>query len=207
MGSQNLVPHLGIETFSFFDIVEISGRDKIWSGYRSSNSNSPNGSPWKYLKSHTGIVIACVCLCVHVCINDLLVCAITRDPFKIGSPNLDQKHERCKTPWLTYWGRVTHICVCNLTIFGSENGLLAPSHYLNQSWIIVNWTPRNKFSEMLIEIHSFSFKKIHFEMAAILSQPQCVKVADISGAVDLQLQGQITNTKSKFAPFLRLTAP
>ena len=29
------------------------GHDRIQSGYISSNSNSPNGSTWKYLKSHT----------------------------------------------------------------------------------------------------------------------------------------------------------
>ena len=47
----------------------------------------------------SGIVVACVCLCVRVCvcINHLLVRAITGDPFKLGSPNLDQ---RCKIPWL-----------------------------------------------------------------------------------------------------------
>ena len=53
----------------------------------------------------SGIVIACVCVCVcpcvcvcvSLCVNHLLVRAITRDPFKLGSPNLDQ---RCKRPWL-----------------------------------------------------------------------------------------------------------
>ena len=39
-----------------------------------------------------------VCLCVCVCGNHELVRVITRDhPFKLGSPNLDQ---RCKTTWL-----------------------------------------------------------------------------------------------------------
>ena len=42
----------------------------------------------------SGIVIACVCVCV--CINHELVRTITHRPFKLGSPNLDQ---RCKTPW------------------------------------------------------------------------------------------------------------
>ena len=53
----------------------------------------------------SGIVIACVCVCVcpcvwvgvSLCVNHLLVRAITRDPFKLGSLNLDQ---RCKRPWL-----------------------------------------------------------------------------------------------------------
>ena len=41
----------------------------------------------------------CVCprVCVSLCVNHLLVRAITRDPFKLGSPNLDH---RCKIPWL-----------------------------------------------------------------------------------------------------------
>ena len=40
-----------------FDIIELDNYclSKIESGYRSSNSNSPNGSPWKYLKSYTEI--------------------------------------------------------------------------------------------------------------------------------------------------------
>ena len=40
----------------------------------------------------------CLCLwvCVCVCINQELVHTITQCPFKLGSPNLDQ---RCKTPW------------------------------------------------------------------------------------------------------------
>ena len=39
---------------------------------------------------------ASVGLCVCVCINHELVRTITHRPFKLGSPNLDQ---RCKTPW------------------------------------------------------------------------------------------------------------
>ena len=58
----------------------------------------------------SGIVVACVCVCVCVsvrmCVNHLLVRAITRDLFKLGSPNLDQ---RCKRPWLRsllFWGAI-----------------------------------------------------------------------------------------------------
>ena len=40
---------------------------------------------------------ASVCVSVRVCGNHLLVRTITRDPFKLGSPNVDQ---RCKRPWL-----------------------------------------------------------------------------------------------------------
>ena len=48
------------------------------------------------------------CRCLHLsvrpCVNHLLVRAITRDPFKLGSPNLNH---RCKRPWLRsllFWG-------------------------------------------------------------------------------------------------------
>ena len=43
----------------------------------------------------SGIVAACVC--VRVSVNQEFVRAITRQPFKLGSLNLDQ---RCKRPWL-----------------------------------------------------------------------------------------------------------
>ena len=48
----------------------------------------------------------CVCVSVCLCVNHLLVRAITRDPFKLGSPNLDQ---RCERPWLRsllFWGAI-----------------------------------------------------------------------------------------------------
>ena len=51
---------------------------------------------------------ACPCVCVSVCVNHLLVHAITRDLFKLGSPNLDH---RCKRPWLRsllFWGVIDH---------------------------------------------------------------------------------------------------
>ena len=38
-------------------------------------------------------------VCPCVCINHLLVCTITHQPFNLGSSNL---HQRCKTPWLGF---------------------------------------------------------------------------------------------------------
>ena len=81
-------------------------------------------------------------------------------------------------PWssatLTRWGRVTHICVGNLTIIGSENGLSSPGRN------IVDWTPRNilqwnvnRNSYIFIQVNPF--ENVVGKMAAILSRPQCVK--------------------------------
>ena len=88
---------------------------------------------------------------------------------------------------LTHWGRVTHICVSKLTIICSDNGLSpaawsAPSHYLNQCWDIVNWTLGNKLQwnhnrNLYIFIQENTQKNVVWEMAAILSRPQCVNSA------------------------------
>ena len=58
----------------------------------------------------SGVVVACLYLCVcpsvRLCVNHLLVRAITRDPFKLGSPNLDQRCKRhCLGP-LLFWGAI-----------------------------------------------------------------------------------------------------
>ena len=91
--------------------------------------------------------------------------------------------ERVTIHWhLTHWGRVTHICVGNLTIIGPDNGL-SPGRCQAIIWtnagilLIGPWG--TNFSEILIGIHKFSFKKINLkmafcEMASILSRPQCV---------------------------------
>ena len=69
---------------------------------------------------------------------------------------------------LTYWGRVTHICVGNLTIIGPDNGL-SPGRRQAITWtnvgILLIGPLGTNFSEMLIEIHTFSFKKIHLKMS------------------------------------------
>ena len=80
---------------------------------------------------------------------------------------------------ITHWGRVTHLCVGNLTINGSDTGLSpAPSHYLNQCWNIVNWTPGNKLQwnlnrNLYIFIQENALENIVWKIAAILSRPQC----------------------------------
>ena len=86
---------------------------------------------------------------------------------------------------LTHWGRVTHICVSKLTIIGSDNGLSPDRRqaiiWTNAGILLIEPLGTN-FSEILIEILTFSFKKKAFESvvcetAAILSRPQWVKRA------------------------------
>ena len=71
------------------------------------------------------------------------------------------------TTFLTHWGRVTHICVSELTIIGSDNGL-SPGRrqaiiWTNAGTLLIRTLGTN-FSEILGKINSFSFKKMHLKM-------------------------------------------
>ena len=78
---------------------------------------------------------------------------------------------------LTHWGRVTHICVSNLTIIGSDNGL-SPGRRQAIIWtndgILLIRTFRIHFSEIVSEIHTYSFKKMHFKMSSGKWRPSCL---------------------------------
>ena len=59
---------------------------------------------------------------------------------------------------------MTHIWVSKLNIIGSDNGL-SPGRHQAIIWtnagILLIWPKEPDFSEILIEIHIFSFKKMH----------------------------------------------
>ena len=79
---------------------------------------------------------------------------------------------------LTHWGWVTHICVSNLAIIGSDNGL-SPGRRQAITWtnvgILLIGHLGTNFSEMLIEIHTFSSQKIHLKMSSgIKNQNICI---------------------------------
>ena len=77
----------------------------------------------------------------------------------------------------THWGRVTHICISKLNIIGSDNGL-SPGRCQAIMWtntgILLIWPSGTNFSEMLIEIHTFSFMKIHVKMLSAKRRPFCL---------------------------------
>ena len=72
---------------------------------------------------------------------------------------------------------MTHICVGNRTIIGSDNGL-SPGRRQAITWtnvgILLIGPLGTNFSEMLIEIHTFSFKKIHLKMSSGKWRPFCL---------------------------------
>ena len=70
---------------------------------------------------------------------------------------------------LTRWWRVTHICARRPTIIGSDNGL-APTRRQAIIWtnagIMLIGSFGTKSSEILIEIRTFSFRKMNFKMSS-----------------------------------------
>ena len=102
---------------------------------------------------------------VTLCIESLLACYPCIWP-AIGK---QLSWDFCPPGLLTHWGRVTHICIGNLTIIGSDNGL-SPGRrqaiiWTNAGILLIRPLGTN-FSEILIEIHTFSFKKMHLKMTS-----------------------------------------
>ena len=81
--------------------------------------------------------------------------------------------------WLTHWGRVTHICVSIIIAIGSDNGL-SPNRRQAIIWTnagILSSVIRpsgTNISELLIEIHIFSFKKMHLKLSSGKWRPFCL---------------------------------
>ena len=78
---------------------------------------------------------------------------------------------------LTHWGRVTHICVGNLTNIGSDNGL-SPGRRRAIIWtnagILLIRTLGTNFSEISSAIHTSSFKKMHLKRSSAKWCPVCL---------------------------------
>ena len=78
---------------------------------------------------------------------------------------------------LTHWGRVTHICVSKLTIIGSDNGL-SPDRRQAIIWtnagLLLIWPLGTNFSEILVEILTFSFKKMRLKVSSAKRRPFCL---------------------------------
>ena len=78
---------------------------------------------------------------------------------------------------LTHWGRVTHICVSKLNVIGSDNDL-SPGRRQgiigSNAGIMLIGPLGTNFSEIVIEIHKFSFKKMHLKISSGKCRPFCL---------------------------------
>ena len=108
---------------------------------------------------------------VHLCLNN-------------AGPQPFEEWKWCVLGMLTHRGRVTHICVSKLTIIGSDNGL-SPGRRKAIIWtndgILLIWTFRTHFSEIVSEIHTFSFKKMYFKMSSGKWRLSCLGLNVLTG--------------------------
>ena len=72
---------------------------------------------------------------------------------------------------------MTHICVNKLTIIGSDNGLAADRHqaiiWTNARLLLIGPLGTN-FSQIIIEILTFSFKKMRLKVSSAKWRPFCL---------------------------------
>ena len=61
----------------------------------------------------------------------------------------------------------------------------APSHYLNQCWVMLNWTLRNKLQWNFNK--SFSFTKMHLKISSAKWQPFCPRGDELSYTLSIKL--------------------
>ena len=79
--------------------------------------------------------------------------------------------------WLTHWGRVRHICVSKLSIIGSDNGLSPGRRQAiirNNAGILLIGPLGTNFNEILIEIYTFPFTKMHLKISSGKWRPFCL---------------------------------
>ena len=99
----------------------------------------------------------------------------------------------------THWGLVTNICASQLTIIGADNGMYATVNWVSIGWDnglspfqcqAIIWTNAGmfligtlgtNFSEILSEIHEFSFKKMHLKMLSAKWPPFGVSLNVLNG--------------------------
>ena len=114
-------------------------------------------SPWMHLHDH--------CIEFYYSINGMT-----------GSYITVHVYDEVSSDQLTHWGRVTYICVNKLTIIGSDNGL-SPGRRQDIIWtnagILLIGPLGTNFSEKLIEIGIFSFKKMYLKISSAKWRPSC----------------------------------
>ena len=102
--------------------------------------------------------------------------------------------------YLTHWGRGTHICVGNLTIIDPDNGL-SPGRrqaiiWINAGILLIGPWGTN-YSEILIGIQTFSFKKMNLKMASAKWRPFCLSLNVLTKYYYSVPNGTICRKKNK----------
>ena len=91
---------------------------------------------------------------------------------------------------------MTHICVSDLTIIGSDNGLSPGRRQAiirtNAGILLIRPLGTN-FSDILIEIQLFSFKKMRLKVSSVKRRPFCLGLNVLTNK-QLEIHGCILST-------------
>ena len=91
----------------------------------------------------------------------------------------ENNQNTCIVYLLTHWDRVTHICVSKLTIIASDNGL-SPGRRQANIWtsagILLIGPLGTNFSEILIEVITFSFTKMRLKVSSAKWRSCCLSL-------------------------------
>ena len=147
-----------------------------WAIISSGNGMAPNRCQAIAWTNDVFLLIRCLQI---VNFNEIL---IEFQTFSFEKMQLKMLYAKCR-PFclgpnaLTHWGRVMHICVSKFTITGSDYGL-SPSRRQANIWtsdgiLLIEHLGTN-FSEILIEIHTFSFKKMYVKISSGKWRPFCL---------------------------------
>ena len=117
----------------------------------------------------------------------------------LPEPKLTQIYGTTMPQWvtgLTHWGRATHICVSKLTIIASDNGLSPGRHQAiirtNAGILLIRPLGTN-FSEFLVEILIFSFKKMRFKVSSAKRRPFCLGLNELTGYCNIEAPYCVVN--------------
>ena len=118
---------------------------------------------------------------------------------KLQTPHQERNSPSCPCPRylslrsvnnhaLTHWGRVTHICVSKLSITGSDNGL-SPDRRQVIIWanvgILLIGPLGTNFSEILIEIRIFLYKKMTLKISSAKWRSFCLGLNVLTEALNI----------------------
>ena len=109
--------------------------------------------------------------CLYLTMYDWITACFTTAIPLASVPVIPLSHSLTVVSILTHWGRVTHICVSELTIIGSDNGL-SPGRRQAIIWNNVGILLIGPLGTNFIQENAF--ESVVCEMRAMLSRPQCV---------------------------------
>ena len=153
----------------------------------------------------------CIVLCIMICwVPYILIMALSKSlsrPYPLFLIIiLRNTHGAHKPPrpicswWYTsaHWDRVTHKCFSIVTISGWDNSLSPdwrqPIIWANAGMLLI-WHTGTHFSEIVIKLHTFEFKKMHFKISFAKWRPFCF---GLNGLMQCHLEHSCIVEKRRF---------